>query len=191
MNVQSSRLLPTFMLAWMLSGSTAVAQQDVPQPSGAQYGSTPLQPGDRVRVQTMSSQAAYVGTVVAADENTITIDGDEKGKPIVLRQADVTRLDVSVGTRSRGTHVLAGIAIGGGLGALIGLASGDDPDSQFIAYSAGEKAVMLAIPLALAGTLIGLVLPAGEKWEEVPMNHGEVSIDPATGTVGYSLVYRF
>jgi hypothetical protein len=188
MNVQSL-LLPVFMLVSILPAGGAVAQHEVRQ-SAASYGST-LRPGDRVRVHTANGSAEFVGTITAINETSIALERDRDGQSTLLHRKDITTLDVSVGTSSRGKHVLAGIAIGGGLGALIGLASGDDPESQFIAYSAGEKAVMLAIPLALAGTLIGLILPAGDQWQEVPMKHGEVSIDPATGAVGYSLVYRF
>jgi hypothetical protein len=58
-----------------------------------------------------------------------------------------------------GGHVLKGIGSGLLVGALIGggigLASGDDPSSEFISFTAGEKALILGIPSAVIGMLVG------------------------------------
>lgn len=71
-----------------------------------------------------------------------------------------------------------GLAIGGGLGALIGLGSGDD-HGGFIRFSAGEKALVLGSTLGAAGLLIGLAAGAasstpGRKVEPLP--GGDLSV---------------
>ena len=184
-----------------------ISRQDTGrQSSRVPYGSTLLHPGDRVRVHTVSRSAKFVGTVTAVDETTITLEPDGDGQPTVLHREDITTLDVSAGKSSRGKHALIGAVIGGGLGAVMGFAVGDDPGShndtledaafkltrrtKFMPWSAADKALMLGVSFAVVGTVVGLVLPAGEQWQKVPMN-SRLSIEPAHGSVGYSLVYRF
>lgn len=60
-----------------------------------------------------------------------------------------------------GRSTLIGFCIGAGVGALIGLASGDDdPNKNFLAYSAGQKAVGGAILVGGVGAIAGLIAGA-------------------------------
>ncbi len=50
-----------------------------------------------------------------------------------------------------------GVAIGGGLGAIIGLASGDDDSSTFFSFTAEDKAAFFGVALAVVGGGIGVI----------------------------------
>jgi len=57
-----------------------------------------------------------------------------------------------------GRSVLTGLLIGGAAGALIGFASGDDSKDEFLAFTAGEKALGLGIFGGGLGALTGLIV---------------------------------
>jgi hypothetical protein len=60
-----------------------------------------------------------------------------------------------------GRSALIGFCIGAGVGALIGLASGDDdPGKTWFAYTAGEKALGGGILVGGAGAIVGLIVGA-------------------------------
>lgn len=60
-----------------------------------------------------------------------------------------------------GRSVLIGFCIGAGVGALIGLASGDDdPHKTWLAYTAGEKAIGGGTLVGGVGALVGLIVGA-------------------------------
>lgn len=56
-----------------------------------------------------------------------------------------------------GRTILAGAGIGILTGAVIGLASGDDPPGTWFRFSAGEKAVALGVFLGITGTVVGTI----------------------------------
>jgi len=151
----------------------------------------PLRKGDRIRVSTSTAYERFTGNVEAFDDTTITLRAVKDAGPTVIRRQEITKLAVSVGQRgSRGGHAAAGGAIGAGVGALIGLASGDDDPSEFLPLTAGEKAVILAVPFALVGALIGVALPV-EHWQQVPVDRVVVSVESVHGRTGLSLSYSF
>ncbi len=51
-----------------------------------------------------------------------------------------------------------GALVGGGVGAVIGLASGDDPSGSWFRMSAGEKALIAGAALGAGGIVVGLVV---------------------------------
>jgi hypothetical protein len=57
-----------------------------------------------------------------------------------------------------GRSILTGLLIGGAVGALIGLASGDDSKDDFFALTAGEKALGLGAVGGGLGAITGLIL---------------------------------
>lgn len=59
-----------------------------------------------------------------------------------------------------GRSVLTGLLIGSAAGALIGLASGNDSKDEFLAFSAGEKALGLGIFGGGIGAITGLIIGA-------------------------------
>ncbi len=151
----------------------------------------PLRKGNRIRVNTSTAYGRFTGNVEAFDDSTITLSAVKDAGATVIRRQEITKLAVSAGRRgSRGGHAAAGGAIGAGVGALIGLASGDDDPSQFLPLTAGEKAVILAVPFALVGALIGVALPV-EHWQQVPVDRVVVSVESVHGRAGLSLSYSF
>ena len=70
-----------------------------------------------------------------------------------------------------------GLLVGGGIGAVIGLASGDDPPG-FLSMSAGEKAGAGGLVLGAGGALVGLVVgiaKSGNDREIEPLPDGDLS----------------
>lgn len=59
-----------------------------------------------------------------------------------------------------------GMLVGGGVGALIGLASGDDPPG-FLSFSAGQKAMAVGLMLGLAGGIGGLIVGIANSTPDV------------------------
>jgi hypothetical protein len=57
-----------------------------------------------------------------------------------------------------GRSLLTGLLIGGAVGALLGLASGDDSKDEFLAFTAGEKALALGVVGGSLGAITGLIL---------------------------------
>ena len=51
-----------------------------------------------------------------------------------------------------------GALVGGGVGVILGVASGDDPKGSFLGFSAGEKAALAGAALGATGLVIGLVV---------------------------------
>ncbi len=81
--------------------------------------------------------------------------------------------------------------MGAGLGALVGLASGDDK-SGLIRFTAWEKAGVLGVSLGVVGTLIGLIAGGGEQWQAVDVSRLSVSFDNPVGCdSGIVVGFRF
>ena len=109
------------------------------------------------------------GDLVASDPRHLTVRVDRQSEPLVIRREDVTALDVWDASRSRGKGALVGGAVGLGLGAVMGLASGDD-QGGLVAFSAGQKALILGILMTPLGALIGLAVAPERDWRNVPLD---------------------
>ena len=131
-------------------------------------------PGTRVRV--MNDETVYrydvVGTLQSVDSSTIILRRDD-GDILKVPRRPLTRLDVSTGPGScspgrRGTCV----AIGFGLGALVGAAAGLIIGQEYRCASGGENTcgpfLLVAVPGALAGAIVG-GLVGGEHWKTAPL----------------------
>jgi multisubunit Na+/H+ antiporter MnhB subunit len=73
---------------------------------------------------------------------------------IVVRNQYILHAVVK-GESKAGKGALIGFAVGGGTGALMGLASGDDPQNTLFSMTAGQKAVLAGSVLGGLGALIG------------------------------------
>jgi len=159
-------------LAGALALVTAVsAAEDTPQ----------LEPGARVRVESATAQERVVGQLLGLNEKSLNLQVEDEEEPRLLLREDITALAVSGGRRSRGRGALIGAGTGIALGALIGLAAGDDPEDVWIGFSAGEKALGAGVLLGSIGALIGLAVSPGERWENVPLDDVRVSLGPVPG----------
>ncbi len=67
-----------------------------------------------------------------------------------------------------GRGVFIGALTGFAIGGLIGLIDGDDPPDTFMAYTAGDKAIVLGLPLAVVGAGVGGLL--GSIKVTIPLN---------------------
>jgi hypothetical protein len=130
--------------------------------------------------------AAFVGEVVALGEETMLIRLDGKPMEVTIPRTVIDEMAVSRGQikrRTRGKSALAGLALGGVGGFLLGRISGDDhctppPGSNFFqaigsclyVMSATEKGVYLGTILGVVGGITGLASGGGMKdnWESVP-----------------------
>jgi hypothetical protein len=149
----------------LVSAAPAVAQ-----------GALWLRPGAKVRVTAPTlGLSEQVGSVQELKGDTLVLQVDAMRRGHL--QADtlhvtvpaITKLDVGTGRRG---HLLEGAGIGFLLGAVIGLASGDDPPAEgFLSssYSAGEKAGALGVVIGSVGAIIGATHKS-DKWAEVPID---------------------
>jgi hypothetical protein len=89
---------------------------------------------------------------------------------------------------------------GATIGALIGVASGSEPQGSvfgggcFMFCSAGEKAALGATTLGTAGAVVGLLaggISRTEKWKSVPLHDVHVSVVPARNGVGFAASLSF
>ncbi len=137
-----------------------------------------LASGTRVRVTVPTGGGQLVGTVLALDDNNLTLQVLGKTDTKVLLRDDITQLEVSAGRRSRGRGALIGAGIGAGAGGLMGLASGSDDANSFFRFTAGEKALIAAIFFAPIGALIGVAVHPAERWKELPKDRIRLSFVP-------------
>lgn len=110
--------------------------------------------GDRVRVT--SSDSRMVGTLRDWSADSIAVE--HRGAMTRFRLGDVWLVERQVGTRGRFLHgVAVGALVGGGVGAVGGLAAGADCP-EWLCFSRGTMAVVLGILGAGAGVVIGGVV---------------------------------
>ena len=150
--------------------------------------SAQVEPGDRVRIVT----DAHVVTsrVVAADDSTMVLDRatNRWGVPVRTRPidwAEVRRLDMGTGRRSRFAGGLQGAAVGlvggaaggavvfGGLTALSGCdPRSPDAEERFGCFRTGDAFLLGALIGAYWGTPSGAIagfLWPGDRWERTPI----------------------
>jgi hypothetical protein len=154
-------------------------------PAGAER----LREGDVVRLSAASAHGEFL--VVSASESAMVVRAGPDGLPFEVPVTSIRRLDRNVGPRSRGEAILGtgavGLVVGAVGGATLGFMSGDDPPG-FLAFSAGEKALMMGTVFGVAGGVLGAAAGAispGQKWERVvlqptvhvgPMRDGRIEI---------------
>jgi hypothetical protein len=149
-------------------------------PLGA-VSSQAVQPrsGDRIRItsapNTLDNQTARVLRV----RNDTLFLQVVPAETLVVALAGVTRLEVSTARRR---HTWQGAAIGALIGftsgALIGLASGDDPPGVW-SYTVEENALMFGVALGIPGLVIGTLVgfnSVSHRWTSVPL--GAVNATP-------------
>ena len=138
-------------------------------------------PGVRVRIWGTTGGAPLKGNILTLDDRTLTLEVAGQTMPAVVQRDTITRLDVSGGRRSRGKGALVGAGLGLLVGVAIGLASGSDDPNTFLAYSAGDKALLSAILTTPLGALVGVAVPPGERWKRALLDHVKVSVGTRRG----------
>ena len=170
--------LRAFVAAALFTGTASQAAAQTP---------ASLEVGSRVRLEvTGVSPRPLIGTVVRADQTTIEIQGGDQAGPVVVRRDAITKLQVSLGRRSRARGAGIGALVGFGIGVIVALVDGDRdysnersclPNEPFCystsngpnvrtTYTAVDGWVIGSM-FAPVGALIGAAVPPGEKWQAV------------------------
>ena len=80
-----------------------------------------------------------------------------------------------------------GLLVGAGVGAVIGLASGDDPSGTFLGTTASEKAAIGAVAVGVVGIVIGYAIASSGQHDRLL-----VSVGPQRdGRYGLGAAVRF
>ncbi len=136
-----------------------------------------LTPGMRVRVLAPDiSPSRVVGTINRVDDRSVTIDVPGRSEPVSVLREKIARLDVSKGPRSRGVDAAIGAGIGAGVGLAVGAAAGSNQKGQIVSGDAVAGAC--ALFGALIGGVIGVSVPPGERWNEMPATRYRVGFAP-------------
>src|SRR5262249_6271798 len=133
-------------------------------------------PGRIVGVRTKTGYR--IGEVVRRDNKEILIDFRE-AEPVSIPIDSLVGLQVNVGRTGRWAQGWGlGFLIGAGTGAVIGLASGDDPPATFVRFTAAEKALVAGGALAIGGSTLGalLGLVAPQRWVPAIRSDGAKSV---------------
>lgn len=149
----------------LLLGSAVLTEAGAQKP-------TPVQPGQRVRVQSaLAHTPELVGGVQAISKDTLVVrhvDGVGASAATAIPLVYVTRLEVSRGLHSRWLRgMVVGLAAGATAGAILGATGGNDR-----LFSRGATAFLGAMFVAPIGGAVGLVVGAltkTESWETVPL----------------------
>jgi hypothetical protein len=139
-----------------------------------------VQPGRRLRVWTENAPEQRprfertTGTLSSLTDETLFLNVGDQGQVWQISRPSIARMDVAharprsaAAFRSAGIGLLAGLATG----AAMGFALGSDTDG-FPALTAGQKAMMLGVGLAVPSAIVGAVIGAsrpGESWERIPL----------------------
>lgn len=160
------RLIAITLVALVLAfdSSTATAQS-----GGA--GTATLGAGTRIRVTAAPPVTATTGVVVSHTADTLVLRTDAHGNTIAVPVAQVTRLDVRGGPRTRkllGASI--GLLVGAGAGALVGQSSVDESSCTGSlvcgdSFAASGGAVVGGLAGLLVGTMAGSW--STERWNPV------------------------
>ena len=118
-----------------------------------------------------TSEGKTVGPIVGVQDKYLEIRNLAFGKydeVVHIESIDIDKIKVYRKGRVGRGLILGGL--GGALfGAALGLASGDDPESEFISFKAEDKALVLGAFFAIPGTIIGGIL--GTKKIVIPIKN--------------------
>lgn len=170
-------------IGWLAASGVAIARVT----GGANAGV-----GSRVRfVNDSGGMTDGVIAAMAGDDVTVTLPDAGQRR---LSRARVQ--DVNTGVESKWAQGwVGGLVVGVVGGAVIGFSSGDDPDTQWFAFTAGEKAAMLGVGLGVVGSVVGGIggaLVKGERWKHISDFASRISVGPTTGAgVTMAVTLRF
>jgi hypothetical protein len=149
----------------------------------------PLALGSRIRVTT---DRRTVGTLLARDDQSLTLYVGDAKPPVVVPRAAIRRLDRSVRPSRRAHDAWVGAAVGAGLAIGLGTLAG-------LCHSGAHPTDVPRYPIStdtcVSGTLVGLawgillVPPAAalgalngdERWRNVPLDRIKVGLAPTRG----------
>jgi hypothetical protein len=134
-----------------------------------------LAAGQRVRIVSADiSPNQVVGTIVRVDDKSLTLGVPGRAGPVTVERDRISRLEVSMGLRSRWTDAVIGGLIGG---AGLALACSAGTRKNSIVGSSGVAGTCGAVGLSV-GALVGAAIPPGERWSEVAATRYRVGFVP-------------
>ena len=160
----------------------------VPQAISAQA----VTAGTRVRV-THPGEGTRTGTVVGLTADTLEVRLAGHSEASHLPLAQVTRLDVSLGTQRRLARFAGiGFLAGGTLGAVTGAIAESDCEGELFCAGPGGGAIIGGAFFGAVGGIIGLIAGAvpSEKWERVPLESRRISLITPSGGHGHGVGLR-
>jgi hypothetical protein len=181
-----------FALALLLAAHVSMAEEDA----------SPKPAPPRVRVTT-TDQKSLVGNLAALtpDEIVLVQKGDEKDKEVRLKRAAISRLEVSRRRSNRGKAIGIGFLSGAVAGTGVGLATRDDCSDipPFCTFDGCAKpmcfndatiagSVVLGV---VAGSLVGLAVSHGEKWQGTTPENLRLVLVPRRGGIALKLAFEF
>jgi hypothetical protein len=123
----------------------------------------------RFRSRGPSDLGEIKGRLTATDADSITVLVDDA--PRRFARTDVRDMSGFVGMERKWAQGwAAGFVTLGTVGAVAGLASGDDPPSDWFSFTAPQKGVILGIVGAITGSTLGALIGGtieGERWRIV------------------------
>jgi hypothetical protein len=112
-----------------------------------------VQPGTKVRLS-LKSRRTFIDEFKGSTADQVTVG------TVVAKREDVRRLErFRSGGRGRGKTAAIGALIGGGAGAVIGVAAGGCHTGDFICFSRGTVGAVLGAVGAIVGALAGALIP--------------------------------
>ena len=189
--MKTTPIPPTSFAALLLTGTFLLT--GVPR-AGAQVNPR-IEQGSRVRITAPSARLdGAVGTVQEVTREALVVQFENpRGLGTVDRSA-IVGMDVSVRRERRVLGGLGkGLLIGAGGGAVLGLASGDDPPG-WLSFSAEEKALMFGVMLGVTGGVVGLIAGAVRQhdiWAAATPGGVDVTLLPLVGPQGAGLHLGF
>lgn len=156
-----------------------------------------LRPGARVRlVAAAFSRRPLVGTVSRLDATAVELQTADRNQPTLVPRDAITRVEISVGRRSRSRGALIGGSLGAAIGVIAVLATPGEPCEPNLfgcppfGITKGMASVLIGGIGAASGALIGSLIPPGERWKAPAA--GRLSIAPAGARgVQAALSFRF
>ena len=171
--------------------AAAALSLTVSQSSMAQNASV-LGAGTRVRITAAALDSSMqVGRVVSATADTISFRADANPVTRTLAVKDISSIEISGGMEThRGRDALYGLAIGGGVGGVLGAATYKKPKDCFILCDTrGLDTFAGAVTGGLIGTLVGAFIVGStdktERW--VPLKKtASFRVTPIVGGLALS-----
>jgi hypothetical protein len=166
-------------------------------------GPATLAPGAQIRMTrapaldapgARASRERIQGTLIATDSDSVAVRV-ESGEIRRVARSEIERLQLYRGVEPKWAQGFAmGFAIGAVVGAGGGFLSGDDPQDEFLAFSAPEKAVILGIAGAVTGSTLGAVIGLfnhGAHWQRARFGAAPIAGPAPGGGMRFGGAVRF
>jgi hypothetical protein len=141
--------------------------------------------GQRVRVSTPNGPSV-TGKLVEQDGTKLVVS-DQKGSLTAIPVADVSRIELSAGRKSK---ALLGAVIGAAVGLGVGLWAATTWCSESGCDNEVGGVLVLGVGGAGLGALVGAAVRT-ERWRQVPAGQPESRLPPGSSGWRVSMTFRF